>query len=202
MKTRNLVLAVCCALFALLAVPALADHHEGHDETPAGDPMMEAMMKAAMPGEAHTRLASTAGDWKLTTKMWMDPTTEPMVTEMTAHREMMMDGRYLREAVEGDFMGMPFVGQSIVGYDNVTGKYWSTWMDNMSTGVMVQTGTYDADTHTTTFVGESPDPMTGAMVKNRTVMEHVSADKEIMTMYMTQGGEEIKTMEIVWTRAH
>ena len=36
-------------------------------------------------------------------------------------------------------MGMPFEGIGRTGYDNVTGKYWSTWIDNMSTGCYLHT---------------------------------------------------------------
>ena len=41
-------------------------------------------------------------------------------------------------------MGMPFTGHGMRGYDNVSGKYWSTWNDSMSTGMMVSEGTCDA----------------------------------------------------------
>ena len=55
-----------------------------------------------------------------------------------------LDGRVLIEEVTSSMMGMPFTGHGMTGYDNVTGKYWSTWTDSMSTGLMVSEGTCDA----------------------------------------------------------
>jgi hypothetical protein len=49
----------------------------------------------------------------------------------TATREMALDGRVLMEELTS----------SMMGYDNVTGKYWSTWTDSMFTGLMVSEGT-------------------------------------------------------------
>ena len=41
-------------------------------------------------------------------------------------------------------MGIPYRGHGMTGFDNVTDKYWSTWNDSMSTGIMVTEGTCDA----------------------------------------------------------
>ena len=49
-------------------------------------------------------------------------------------------------------MGTPFTGHGMTGYDNVTGKYWSTWTDSMSTGIMVSEGSCDAE-GVCTFIG-------------------------------------------------
>jgi len=59
----------------------------------------------------------------------------------TATRSMTLDGRVLVEDVSSSMMGSPFTGHGMMGYDNVTGKYWSTWNDSMSTGLMVSEGT-------------------------------------------------------------
>ena len=46
---------------------------------------------------------------------------------------------------------MPFEGMGIVGYDNLLKKFVSVWIDNMGTGLMPGTGTYDAATKTYTY---------------------------------------------------
>jgi hypothetical protein len=53
---------------------------------------------------------------------------------------MIMDGRVMVEDVTSSMMGMPFKGQGMRGYDNVSGKYWGTWVDSMSTGDHGQRG--------------------------------------------------------------
>ena len=62
----------------------------------------------------------------------------------TATRSMALDGRVLVEDVDCTMMGAPMTGHGMTGYDNVSGKYWSTWTDSMSTGIMVSQGICDA----------------------------------------------------------
>ena len=49
------------------------------------------------------------------------------------------------------------------GYDNHTRKYVSTWMDSMSTGIMVFEGTAGADGKTITQTADYDDPVQGPM---------------------------------------
>lgn len=44
-----------------------------------------------------------------------------------------MDGRFVQETVTGAFMGAPFYGMGLTGYNNVTGEYESVWIDNHTT---------------------------------------------------------------------
>ncbi len=80
---------------------------------------------------------------------------------------MMLDGRVMSEDFKGSMMGMPFTGHGMHGYDNVTGKHWSTWNDSMSTGLMVSEGTCDAK-GACTFTGSWNDPIT----KGKTQLAH------------------------------
>jgi hypothetical protein len=220
MKIRQLwMLAMVCLL---LAVPALAQdngeaqegemHHEmqegetqeemqaEHQMSPEQMAMMKAWEEAMTPGPEHEKLASMAGDWSLEVKSWMDPAAPPEVSQATAHREMILGGRVLSEHVNGTMMGQPFEGMGTTGYDNVTDKYWGTWIDNMGTGMMLSSGTYDADSKSMNMTGEFPDPTTGGMKSVRMVVRHESDDREVMEMYEMRGEEEVKTMEIVFTR--
>lgn len=95
--------------------------------------VLEAWTSARTPGEAHEHLARRAGVWDLTTRTWSEETVEPVVTRATAHRRMILGGRYLEERVEAEVLDAPFEGFGVTGYDNVRGRWWSTWMDTMST---------------------------------------------------------------------
>ena len=72
---------------------------------------------------------------------------------------MALDGRVMVEDMQSQMHGQPFTGHGMSGYDNVTGKYWSTWNDSMSTGLMVSEGTCD-DQGACTFNGSWNDPVT------------------------------------------
>lgn len=194
-----LCLCLCAVLAAFAAVPLAAQ--EG--EAPAGETGGEAMLASMTPGPQHEVLASMAGTWKITMKFWMDPSAEPMTSTGTAERSVIFDGRVLREEVAAEAMGMPFEGLGHTGYDNVTGEWWSTWMDNMGTGVMLMKGTVDEATHTATWEGEMSDPMSGGKSPMKMVVKHESPDKEVAEFYAPApggGGEMIRTMELTYER--
>jgi hypothetical protein len=181
---------------ALLLVSCLA-WAESHDEmSPEEAAMMEAWTRAATPGEQHQHLAGSAGDWTATVKMYMDPGAEPDVMDATVNRTMTLNGRVLEEDWQGEFQGEKFHGIGRTGYDNVTGRYWSTWTDNMSTGLMTSWGDWDEAQQAYVFHGEASDPMTGGRIGNRTVITMPADGEEVMEMYETRGGEEMMTMRI------
>ena len=200
----------CLLALAGLALPAVADHHEGHQQeaqgaaqmSPEMQEMMAAFEKAGTPGEPHEQLAAMAGDFKATVKMWMGP-GEPMVSEADVHREMTLDGRVLTERYMGNMMGRPFTGHGMTGYDNARGKYWSTWNDNMSTGLMVSWGAYDPAQKAIVFEGEVSNPMQpGSTMKNRGIARHHADGSETFEMWEPHGPgrEMVKTMEITLVR--
>lgn len=186
----------------LLASIAMAQEAQEAPEgmSPEQAAMMEAWSQAMTPGPEHERLAEAVGDWKATVKMWMEPGGEPSVSESTVSRSMSLGGRVLVEEWRGEMMGRPFIGHGRTGYDNVTEKYWSTWTDNMSTALMVFHGHYDPETERFTFTGSHTDPMSGETVESRSVSWHDDAEREVMEMYETRDGREVKTMEMTLER--
>ena len=156
-KTAGSLSVAAAAL--LLMTPALAQGtKEPPQMTPEQKAEMEAYQKAGTPGAQHKWLASTAGSYSLKIKSWHEPGGPAMEEAGTATRKSMLDGRVLAEELSSTTMGTPFTGHGMMGYDNVTGKYWSTWNDSMSTGIMVSHGTCDAKNNCT-FTGSWNDPI-------------------------------------------
>jgi hypothetical protein len=163
---------------------------------------MEAWAKMNQPGPQHAMLKKLAGDWKTTVKLWMDPSKEPEVSEGSASATMVLDGRYLQETFKGSMMGSPFQGMGMMGYDNNKKEFVHTWMDSMSTGVMVSTGTYDEATKTLTMKSESYDPMMKAQMKYKMVTRIVDDNTHVFEMWSDgPGGKDMKTMEITYSRS-
>jgi hypothetical protein len=162
--------------------------------------MMEVYMKLATPGEPHGLLASLEGTWTTKTTGWMAPDQPPMQGTGTCEQKMLLDGRYLQQEYTGEMMGSLFSGINLIGYDNHTKKYVSTWIDSMSTGIYLFEGTASADGKTITQDTSYDDPVRGPMVW-RSVTRVVDDNTLEYEMYVTpEGGKEEKMMEMTVTR--
>jgi len=160
----------------------------------------QAWMEYMTPGPMHEMMAKSVGDWKATIKFWMDPAGEPTVVEGTSKVEMILGGRYLKETSNSMVMGMPMEGLNLMGYDNATKEFTSVWIDNMGTGTMVANGTYDDETKTITLHGSMFDPMTGKDTKFRETLHIIDDNHHVFEMYTDNDGQEVKSMEVEYTR--
>jgi hypothetical protein len=163
--------------------------------------MMEAMARAGTPGDPHKRLEPFVGSWNTKVTMWMAPGAPPMTSEGTAESKWAMGGRYLEQRFKGNFQGMQMEGLGFTGYDNVKKQYWGTWMDNMSTAMMMTTG-WMLDGKTWMFSGSMADPMTGKDTRMEERITVVDNDHHVMEMWgpsMTDGAM-YKMMEIHYHR--
>ena len=162
----------------------------------------EAAMSLMSPGPMHEYLGPLVGSWDMTTKHRM--TSEQPWEESTAHaqREWILDGRFVKETVEADFMGQPFHGIGFFGYDNVREEYCYMWIDSMGTGIMTGAGSSSDGGKVISFEGTTANAMTGEKdAWFRHVMRIVSDDENVFEMYAKDpSGEEFKTMEIASTR--
>lgn len=195
-------MSLCLALLVALPSPAKEPKAEKAPQlTAEQQAMMQAWEKAGQPGEQHRQLAGMVGEWTTKQTMWMDPQQPPMVQAGSATGTMVLGGRHVRQDYRGEFMGAPFEGLAYTGYDNVTGKYYSSWMDSGSTGLFVSYGDYDPATRSYTFTGEMADPSAGgAKIPVRQVIRVVDNDHHVFDMYETRGGKEAQTMKIEYTR--
>lgn len=185
----------------LLATLAGAQQQKAPEMTPEQKAEMDAYMKAGTPGAPHQALASTAGTYDLKIKHWHQPNTPAMEETGTATRAMALDGRVLVEQFKSSMMGMPYTGHGMTGFDNVTGKYWSTWSDSMSTGLMVSEGSCDDQGKTCTFMGTWNDAIKKAPVKARMTIRRTSPTAEVFELYGPgKDDKEFKMMEITYTK--
>lgn len=191
-----------CIVFCVLLVTSSAWAKDRKNGAMDMQTVVETYAKLATPGEVHARMASRVGSWSTTTKEWTDPKEPPAESTGSCEHTMLLGGRFLRQECSGDMMGQPYTGIGILGYNNYTKKYVSTWMDSMGTGIFYMEGKADKAGHTITHRGRYDDPMEGAM-KLRAVTKIVDADHEIFEMFGTgKSGKEMKMMEIVYTRKH
>ena len=163
---------------------------------------MKAMMAYSTPGNIHQMLAKSAGDWTATVTMWMQPGAQPVSSSASCKSEMILGGRYLQSNNTGNFMGQPFEGIAITGYDNAKKMFVSSWIDNMGTGIMTMTGSWDDAGKSIKYSGTMVDPMSGKDIPVREVWRFVDDNTQIMEMYSLMGGDrEFKNMEVKYVRS-
>jgi hypothetical protein len=176
-------------------------------EEPAPAPMPDSatMMKNwqefMTPGEQHKLLASWDGTWTGDITMWMSPGAPPQVSKATAVNSMLYGGRYQLSKHSGNMMGMPFEGESIMGYDNNKKQFVSSWLDNMGTGIITMEGPWDESSKTLTLSGKCMDPMTKRETWMRQTMKVIDKNNQFIEMYGPgPDGKEYKMMEIKMKR--
>jgi hypothetical protein len=165
-------------------------------------------MEMGKVGENHKLLARAVGTWSYTVKYWMSPDAPPSESSGTAVTHEVMGGRYFitdhtgkmqMPGPDGKMQDVEFKGMAMEGYDNAKKKFVSSWIDNMSTGIMNSEGTYDAGSKTFTYHAEY-EQMPGMKTKIRETVKITDADHHVFEFFEDRGGKEVKTMEIQYAR--
>ncbi len=161
----------------------------GRDLSPGKQPsneMEKAWKEAGAPGEFHQKLRVFAGDWEGTVRCY-DEGAQPTQSSTTMHATMGLGGRFLQLKVDGRMHDEPFDGSGVIGYNNLSKQYESSWIDSLSTGICHMTGTADSSGKVFTFTGE---------------MIAISADKASIEFYMTgPDGKENKTGDVTLSKS-
>ena len=163
--------------------------------------MMAKVKEASAPGEQHAMLKPLVGKWKTTSKSWMEPGKDPMIDKGTATHQWMYGKRFVKEDFNGKWMKQPFHGMGLVGYDNTKKSYVSSWVDSVSTGMMVGEGNFDKDHNKLDMTAEYYCPISGGMRKAHMVTTILNNNEHTFEMYdIGSHGKETKMMEITYKR--
>jgi len=92
------------------------------------------------------------------------------------------------------------IGWGLTGYNNTTGEYESTWIDNMGTAIYLSKGKAGADSKQITQYMDYVDPMTKKATKVKTILSFDGPDNASFTWYNLADGKETKSMEMIYTR--
>ena len=193
-RTWNLALALVAGAL-LVAAP----QSQAQEMTPE---VMAAWAEATTPGEHHQVLNGSVGRWEQKLTIWMAPGAPPTESTSTSSAAWTFDGRWMEENITGNFMGMPFQGRSLMGYDNFRGEYVSVFMDNMSTAPMIARGTYDPATRTFTLTGTMDDFVVGTRdIPFRQVITATDDTHATMEMFAPgPDGNEFLTFKVEATK--
>ena len=169
---------------------------------PTPEQIMAALQKYGTPGPEHEKLKEMAGKWDAEVTFQMDPAAPPQTSKGTMTNEPILDGRFVSQEFKGDFMGSPFTGLGLLGFDKMKGKYTSYWTDSMSTAVVMAEGEADPSGKTITYSGTYDCPITQQKKTSRQVVTIQDKDHHTFEAFEKgPDGKEIKSMTIKYTRA-
>jgi hypothetical protein len=164
---------------------------------------MQKMMEAGTLGEMHKKLTADVGTWKCKTTMWMTPDSDPVTSEGISTVTPIMEGRFIQVDMKGEMPGMgPYEGRGVYGYDNVSKKFVSTWMDNCTTGIMTGSGEISEDGKTITWTYEGNCPIQGGPITMRDIETATGPNTKTIESFGPdrKTGKEYQVMRIEMTR--
>jgi hypothetical protein len=195
MKTLLRLALVAALAVSLTPAAGAQDKKKAADEKAA----MEAWQKAMTPGDGQKKLEPLVGTFDAKVRTWMDPSKPPDDAVGTSVNTWALGDRFVQMKYEGVFLGETFNGIGYTGYDNVSKKYVSTWMDSASTGMMWSTGSLDGKV--VTMKATVNDPMTGKSSPIDEKLTITDADHHTLEMWgKAPDGKTFKMMEIQYTR--
>lgn len=176
---------------------------QGVEKSAAGsDPAMAAAIEKAMtPGEGQKRLNPMIGTFNVKILTWATPDSAPVESRGTSVNAWVLGGRYVQSMLAAQVAGQPFSGIGYMAFDNVTGKYQATWLDNGSTAMTWYEGNLDAAGKTATMKAMVPNPLTKSP---EPVELHLSiapnGDHVTEVWGMGAGAKLVKLMELDYTK--
>ena len=154
-------LRIAAVMTVALGVAAGAGAQEKSSPTAAEQAAERALVAAMTPGEGQKRLDSLAGAFDVKVRVWLiPPEASGSFGDVGCHVGARQPLR-AANAVGIHIGGEPWSDISYAGFDNVTKKYVSTYMDTGSTGMKWYTGTLDADGRRGRMTATIADEVTG-----------------------------------------
>ena len=192
-------IAAVAGVVLTLAISAAGQ--EKANKATSDEAITKALENAMTPGEGQKRLEPLIGTFDVKVRTWLDPSKPPIESSATAVDTWVLGGRYVQQMLAGYIGGEPWSGISYAGYDNVTKKYVSTYMDTGSTGMEWYTGTLDPDGTHGRMTATIADEVTGKP-KTLELRLTIAANGDRVTELWEQQatGKMAKVLEFQFTR--
>ena len=119
----------------------------------------------------HNLLLKSVGAWTATM-------TSPMANGPSKGSEVneMLGELWLTTHFKGQFLGSPFEGRGLMGYDTTKKKYVGVWIDTTTDTMSIGEGTYEADRNAIVMKYPGKDQVTQKDIVERHVLKFIDAD--------------------------
>ena len=156
---------------------------------------------AGRPGPAHQVFESLAGNWRAEVRCWIEPDGPPEMSLGSARIFWTLSGRFLEEEFHGEMMGRPYTGRTLMGFDNIKQTFNSVSVSDIQTSMFTCEGKGEHGNKLITMEGRATCMASDCKdIPMRTVMRIISPVKHTVEMFDRSKGDNVKTMEITYTR--
>jgi uncharacterized protein DUF1579 len=194
--------------FAILVISSIASGEEG-GRTAA--PPLPAFAQRGLPGAAHKALQPLVGTWRVEKTLYVagGTPTKPLTSrEITARREWLAEGRFLRDVTEGRIGGASYWRLGLLGYSTMDKRYEWVTIDGLNANMMVYQGeSGSGPSQPITVVGTFTDQgiisesTAGKPVRQRVVIRIERDDRHVIELYFRPPGEdELLADRSIYTR--
>jgi hypothetical protein len=153
------------------------------------------------PGEHHEHLDRLAGTWEFTAQIWVPGQDDPVESSGTLSSVWILAGRFLRTELTSTFMGQPYEGVGIDGYDNAAGHYVATWVESTGTAMSTLEGACDTEGRVRTMNTATRDPASGETLEIKSVTTVLNDNSYMYESFVVgSDGTEVKQLELVARR--
>jgi hypothetical protein len=148
-------------------------------------------------GSPHHFLAQLAGNWKGTSKLWLEPDKLTDESSIAATIQLILEGRFALYLYQSSIEGEPQHGMFTFGYNTTLEQFEASWVDSFhnNTGIMFCIGAEKEKGFSVS--GSYPDPTGGPDWSWRTEVELAERDSLIISGYsIDPEGREAKALEM------
>ncbi len=194
------LLTLALLVSAVLALP-IQESGEAEAAEPSTASDSDDLRALTLPGDNHQHLQAIVGEWETELKIWLSPEAEPIVATGEAESHWILGGRFVETTYRAEFMGRPFEGRGVEGYDNHAAEYVGTWRDTMGTYTMLYKGQCEEDCRVRTMVAQFTEPLSGRQLTARTVTTVLDdANYRLESFLVAPDGKSFKNLEITARR--
>ncbi len=149
----------------------------------------------------HHLLAQLVGGWVGTTRTWLEPEGEPVVSPFQGSIQLVLEGRFALLLYQSVMDSEPQHGIFTFGFNTLLDRYEASWIDSFHNNTAIMFSVGAALDKGFSVIGSYPDPTGGPDWNWRTDVQHPDPDHLILTAYnISPEGGESKAVESMLTR--